>query len=244
MKARHVSGDAFSANICPKENWTVQIVSRSSLLSHVAFQVVGSPIFFQGKADGPPLPWHGVTPPHPASCQCIPWGNSMEKIPSSAFLQPAHCPGLCSCGATGEASRHRGKRNHVLTLPVAWASSSSHEEQQRKADVYTGDLNMSGGNAPSKCWPKGLSVWEISKCTHKGMVLRFIMVLVDLPAAVLQTLAPASWVSKQPGRCSPELLKQGWWGGLLPSSISVYHQRLGVPQDNCPKPRCHIPMEV
>lgn len=72
VKARHVSGDALSANICPKENWTVKIVSRSSLLSHVAFQVVGSPIFFQGKAGGPPLPWHGVTPPHPASCQCIP----------------------------------------------------------------------------------------------------------------------------------------------------------------------------
>lgn len=86
-KTVQVSGAAWSASVCPKGNWTV---SSSSLLSCVALKAVGRASFFQGKAGGPPLPWHGVTPPHRASHQCTPWGLSMEQICSPAFFCSLH----------------------------------------------------------------------------------------------------------------------------------------------------------
>lgn len=44
----------------------------------------------------------------------------------------------------------------MLTLPMAWASSSSREHM--KADVSIGDLNTSGGAAPPACQTAGPGV--------------------------------------------------------------------------------------
>lgn len=76
----------------------------------------------------------------------------------------------------------------MLALPVAWASFSSCW-QQRSADVPIGDLSVSVGAVPPERWNAGPRVPVSETPEHapvKGMVLRFIMAIVDLPAVVLR----------------------------------------------------------
>lgn len=76
----------------------------------------------------------------------------------------------------------------MLALPVAWVSSSSRQ-QQRRADVPIGDLSVSVGAVPPECRNAGprVPLSETPERAHvKGMVLCFIMAIVDLPAVVLR----------------------------------------------------------
>lgn len=57
----------------------------------------------------------------------------------------------------------------MLSLPVAWASSSFHE-QQRKADIPIGNLNMSDGAVPPECQTAGPEV-SVSE-TPQGAPIR------------------------------------------------------------------------
>lgn len=134
----------------------------------------------------PTLAWGD--PSSPPFTSVHPMRSLRGANPFSSFLQPAHRPGLCWCGATGEASRHGGMRLACARIACGPASSSSCQ-QQRRADVPIGDLSVSVGAVPPECWNAGPRVPVSETPEHapfKGMVLHFIMAIVDLPAVVLR----------------------------------------------------------
>lgn len=57
-------------------------------------------------------------------------------------------------------------------------------------------------------------------------------------------LVPALWASKWPVYHFLELLKQGWWGSLLPPGTGIYHWQLWIPEHDCPGPGYCLPVAM